>query len=67
VTQWEDWILNRNFQNFAIRLLETDKIESKVAWVFRQARQAIDEWILSEGSQRLRVSIEEEYTLRGLG
>lgn len=61
VTQWEDWILNRDFQNFAIRLLETDKVESKVASVFRKARQVIDEWKLSEGSQRLRVSIEEEY------
>ena len=61
VTQWEDWITNRDFQNFAIRLLEPGEVESKVTSVFRQARQLVDEWRPSEARQRLQASIEEEY------
>ena len=61
VTQWEDWITNRDFQSLAIRLLEPGEVESKVASVFRQARELVDEWRLSEGRRQLQASIEEEY------
>ena len=58
VTQWEDWITNRDFQSLAIRLLEPGEVESKVASVFRQARELVDEWRLSEGRRQLQASIE---------
>lgn len=61
VTQWEDWITNRDFQNFAIRLLEQDEVESKVASVLRQRRQVIDAWKSSEGRRQLQASIANDY------
>lgn len=61
VTQWEDWVTYQDFQNFAIRLLKPDEVESKVASVIRQARRVVDEWRPSEGRQQLHASIKEEY------
>ncbi|EAQ93021.1 predicted protein [Chaetomium globosum CBS 148.51] len=61
VTQWEDWVTNQDFQNFTIRLLKPDEVESKVAAVIRQARRVVDEWRPSEGRQQLHASIKEEY------
>ncbi|KAG7284820.1 hypothetical protein NEMBOFW57_009435 [Staphylotrichum longicolle] len=61
VTEWEDWITNRDFQNFAIRLLDPDDVEPKVAAVIRQARQVVDGWISSEDRQQFHASMKEEY------
>jgi hypothetical protein len=61
VTQWEDWFVNRDFENFETRHLGPDEVEAKVMSVMRHSYQVTDEWILSERRQTLKESLEEEY------
>ncbi|GAB1309804.1 hypothetical protein MFIFM68171_00014 [Madurella fahalii] len=60
VAQWTDWIINMDFQNFAIQLMKQDEVEPKVMSVFRQMRQVIDDWKSSEGRQQLGVLVEND-------
>lgn len=61
VTQWEDWFVNRDFENFETRNLGPDDVKEKVMSVMRHSYRIVDGWISSERRQTLKVSIEEEY------
>lgn len=61
VTQWENWIVHKDYQSFELRMLEQDEVEPRVASVFRQRRQEITDWKSSEGRQLLQASVENEY------
>jgi hypothetical protein len=61
VTQWKDWFVNQDFENFATRILEPGEVESAAASVIRHSYQVVDEWISSERRQHVKSYVEDEY------
>lgn len=59
--QWEQWVMNHNYEALQVRELDDGEVEERVKDIFRQVFTVVGEWNTSDRKKILLKAIDKEY------